>query len=169
MRMTKAEYEAHLTRQGSTETPSITENRKKRFVIGIDPGVSTGIAVYCRRDKCLIKCETSDFWRVYENVHRLSDPTDCVLYIEDASLIKYTFHSGKVDSTNYNNATSRRVGGVQRECTLLIEGFERAGYDVVRVKPSGQKWNAATFQAITKWQGRTSEHARDAARLVWRM
>ena len=32
---------------------------------------------------------------------------------------------------------------------------------------AGAKLDAAAFKRLTSWQGRTSEHGRDAAMLVW--
>jgi hypothetical protein len=139
---------------------------KKRFHIGIDPGAHTGYSVFDTTERRLTHCLTTDFWNVFVQVG-LIDPSDCTVYVEDASLINYSFR--RQGGIEYQDRLSRNVGRIQRECELLIVGLIRLGYEVKRVKPSGQKWDVKTFRAYTKWEGRTSGHARDAARLVFGM
>jgi hypothetical protein len=165
-RMSASEYLAMVV-GGKTPVRNSAPTPKKRFLIGLDPGVQTGISQYDRRDKCLLVCETTDFWGAIDRVFRLSDPADCVVYVEDASLIKFTFEQ-KGEGT-YQDRISRNAGRIQRESELLIEGLQRAGYEVVRLKPSGKKWDAKEFQRITGWKGRTNQHQRDAARFVFNL
>ena len=50
---------------------------------------------------------------------------------------------------------------------LVTAGLERQGYRVCRVRPRSRKLSADVFRRLTRYQGRTSQHARDAAMLVF--
>ena len=62
---------------------------------------------------------------------------------------------------------SRDVGQNQREAKLLADGLGRKGYRVRRTRPRSRKLDAEQFRCLTKHQGRTSQHARDAGMLVF--
>ena len=88
--------------------------------------------------------------------------------IEDARALPIYGRHGKVRGAR-RDKLARNVGRVDRETQLWVEYLARRGYRVLLVEPSrGQeKWDAATLKRITRYQGRTNQHGRDAARLVW--
>jgi hypothetical protein len=137
------------------------------YVIGIDPGVNTGLAVYNVMRGGLDEVTTTDFWEAYEYVTRVYEQVNTLLVIEDASLNAPTFR--KKGNGSVQDRLCRNVGGVQRESQLLIAGFERAGYIVIRERPTQAKWDDAAFRAITGWDVKESAHGRDAARLCYGM
>jgi hypothetical protein len=137
------------------------------YVIGIDPGVNTGLAVYNIPRGGLDEVTTTDFWEAYEYVTRVYEQVNTLLVIEDASLNAPTFR--KKGNGSVQDRLCRNVGGVQRESQLLIAGFERAGYIVIRERPTQAKWDDAAFRAITGWDVKESAHGRDAARLCYGM
>ena len=141
----------------------------KPWVIGIDPGTNTGVAVWDTEAKEFVRLELMDFWCTYDFVTGNYNPDDVLLVIEDARLNKATFrHKGE---GAYQDRLSRNVGNIQKECGLLIAGFERLSYDVRKIKPTPKdhKWDAATFTRYTGIKKGYNEHIRDAARLVWGM
>lgn len=64
---------------------------------------------------------------------------------------------------------AQRVGMNKQYSKLLIEYCNRIGLKINEIRPYLSKLNAKEFAALTKWEGRTNEHNRDAARLVYRL
>jgi hypothetical protein len=62
------------------------------------------------------------------------------------------------------------AGSVKRDCGIWAEllGTLKIPYKAVSPQSKGRKLDAAQFAKLTGWTGRTNEHARDAAMLVWR-
>ena len=86
------------------------------------------------------------------------------LYIEDAR--KWIGFHGKTKATQ---ARIQGAGSVKRDAKIWEDWCKENGYEVVFVKPMGKglKKSADEFKRITGWQGRTNEHARDAAMIVY--
>ena len=153
----------------------------RRFVIGIDPGLKTGFAVWDRERKSLTTVETTTFWELFLGIQRsaLYNVSNTCLVIEIAHYAP-TFRErrGKATSAGTADRMSRNVGSVTREAELLVEGFRALGYDVFERRPIGKakkdgKYDAEEdrrqFEQLTGWTERTSQHARDAGRLVYLM
>lgn len=146
----------------------------KRYVIGIDPGVKTGFAVWDCDKRSFLFVETSDFWTVFFRVMNapILRKENTLIVIEVAHYAPtFRERKGKAENLHTMSRMARNVGQVTREAQLLVEGFRRLGYTVQEQKPLGKKKTAADdveqFQQLTGWAERTSQHARDAARLVW--
>lgn len=151
-----------------------------RYVVGIDPGVKTGFAVWDRDGKRLLSVETSDFWEVFFRISSapILRPDSALIVVEVAHYAP-VFRERKAAGKNENHAArlAQNVGQVMREAKLLAEGFRRLGYTVQEVKPLGKKKDAsgnysaeadrAEFERLTGWTKQTSQHARDAARLAF--
>lgn len=140
-----------------------------KILIGIDPGVNTGVATYSRPSKKLLDLKTTDFWGAYDYV--ISHPIHTVrIYIETPNSKRPMYaDSDKLAGGRQRVAElmASRIGSNRREATLLADRLESLGYMVERVKPITEKWDAATFKLYTKFTGRCSQHARDAAKLVY--
>ena len=65
--------------------------------------------------------------------------------------------------------TGQGTGSVKRDCNIWEEFLKdcKIPYEAVPPCRNVTKTTAASFARITKWKGRTSEHSRDAAMLVW--
>lgn len=171
---------------GKIAQPKPREARK-RFVVGIDPGVKTGFAVWDREGNRLITVETRDFWGVMlplilDTENLLPDAeirnTTAEIIVEVAHYAP-VFREQKAKGKNQNHAArlAQNVGQVMREAKLLAEGLRQCGYTVREVKPLGKKKDAggnysaeadrADFERLTGWTERTSQHARDAARICF--
>lgn len=133
----------------------------KFYAVGIDPGKQTGLAIYDRSEQRIIVAETTDFWRVYNRFYA-SSPDMYDVFIEMPNT-KHNWHKSN------DNTTSVNVGMAYRESELLAEGLERLGFNVRRVSPKqkGRKLNAEQIRKITGYEGRTSQHVRDAIALCW--
>lgn len=129
--------------------------------IGIDTGVNTGIAVWA--DGALQRVESMTITKAMRVVAEYPASTT-KLYIEDARL--WIGFKGKTKQTD---ARLQGAGSVKRDAKIWEDWCSENGYKAVFVKPMGNsaKKNAADFKRITKWQGKTNEHARDAGMLVF--
>ena len=61
------------------------------------------------------------------------------------------------------------AGSIKRDCEIWEEFAALYGIPIQFIPPRKglTKWDAETFNKMTGWKGRTSNHARDAALLVW--
>lgn len=129
--------------------------------IGIDPGVNTGYAAYRDDDAKLIACTSLSILAAMDEVRRIKDLG--VLHsvtFEDARLRTWFGSKGA--------EALQGAGSIKRDCSIWQEFLTGLGVPFRQVKPQagGTKWSAEQFKRLTGWQGRTNEHARDAALLV---
>lgn len=142
-----------------------------RYYIGIDPGVNTGVAVWDKKEKAFKYFSTTDFWELIEGIGSLGwteeDKEDHVVCIEDPNVNKPLF-ANKKGSTKSLIKIAQNVGSNKREASLLIDFFERNGIAFKALPPSRKgKLSSEQFKAYTGYTGRTNEHVRDAAMLVF--
>lgn len=145
--------------------------------IGIDPGKSTGYAVCV--DKRLVSLETTDFWGCCDNLKDVGVKEFGVkVYIEDPNINRPIFmKKGVIKGAGAEKSEqlmmqkiAQNVGANKREASLLIELCKRLDIEVVPCQPtkkSMNKMSAESFNKLTGYEGRSSEHARDAAMLVF--
>lgn len=144
----------------------------KKFIIGIDGGINTGFAVWDTEQKKFIQISTTKFWTVFTLIEVICvvHPKDkIVIYVEDPTQNKPVWRRHGMKNHEYQKKC-QSVGSVKRETTLLIEGLRIKGYEVKAIRPqkgSHTKMKADAFKKLTKYEGRTSEHGRDAAMLVF--
>jgi len=141
--------------------------------IGIDCGRQTGWAEWEDRLDRFTKLETYDFWGAIDELslvaafNKLNDYETKVI-IEDPGLNKPTFVP-KGMPRNVALKKAQDVGRNKENAFLIIKYCEKYQIPFATLRPSAPKWNAETFKNLTKHQGRTNEHNRDAARLVWKL
>ena len=132
-------------------------------VIGIDPGVHTGIAIWCTEKQEFDRVMSLSALEAMEWVleARRFDELSHVVW-EDARLRTWFGSKGR--------EALQGAGSIKRDCSLWEEFFKRNEIANVPTKPSAgaTKWNSATFKRLTGWPGRTNEHARDAGLLVFK-
>ena len=132
------------------------------IVIGIDPGINTGVAVFI--DGRLTKLET---------IH----PAEVAAYIQAAQPSRVVFEDSRLQSHVWTNSHSRaaaaklarNVGEVDAWCRLIAHACGKLGIPAHGVSPKGKgaKMDADSFRELTGWQGRTNAHERDAAMVCW--
>ena len=131
-------------------------------VIGIDPGVATGLALWNTKRKAFTRVESCLIHEAMATVRHWHDEgwLSHVVF-EDARL--RTGYFGK-------NAKAKQqgAGSVKRDCTIWADFLGGHGIPFKTVSPraKGAKVDAETFIRLTAWVGRTNEHGRDAAMLV---
>ena len=135
------------------------------IIIGIDPGVKTGVAFWDTKKKELLKVESGSLIAIYEMI--LSDmelhfpANDCFIRIEDARKRKWF---GKNSKSKMQGA-----GSVKRDTKIWQEICEYYEWPYQMIHPikGATKWDSDKFQRVTGWQGRTNQNARDAAMMVF--
>lgn len=134
-----------------------------RLVAGIDPGVKTGVAIWDCEKKKFTLVESMSIVRAMAFLEpQLGAHGDIdLIRFEDARKRQWFGKSGR--------EVLQGAGSVKRDCKIWQEFCEYYGIKFEAVAPAkGQtKWNAERFKHITKWTGRTNEHSRDAAVLVF--
>ena len=134
---------------------------KPEYYIGIDPGVTTGFAVWNRKDKSFEMIGSGkilDVMRkleIYPVLHR------CEFVIENPSLRKWFGKSGR--------ERLQGAGSIKRDYSIWLEWFEHNGATFRGIAPKviKTKLDAAQFKKITGYAERTNSHSRDAAMMVY--
>lgn len=136
------------------------------FLIGIDTGVKTGFAVAKDEGKGaeLVMIKTLTITQAMEQIKELvtlANNHKIKVFIEDARLRKW-FIGGK--------EKAQGAGSIKRDAQIWQCWCEeqKIPYQLVAPKDNATKYSAKTFAQITGWQGRTSNHGRDAAMLIFR-
>lgn len=134
---------------------------KHRLLIGIDAGVHTGMAIWDNTDKRLVAVDTKTITRAMHEVEWLATQADVTLYIEDARKRTWFGRAGREQLQG--------AGSIKRDCSIWQSFCEEQGIDYLLVAPrhNTTKLSAEQFKVLTNWAGRTSEHSRDAAMLVF--
>ena len=129
--------------------------------IGIDAGTHTGVAVGDRTDRRLVSVETMTITKAMDVVRGLVESADIVVYLEDARKRNWFGCSGR--------EKLQGAGSVKRDCSIWETFCEEVGIECRKIAPKNNytKLTAKQFKALTNWAGRTSDHSRDAAMLVF--
>jgi hypothetical protein len=131
-----------------------------KLFIGIDPGVKTGFATFDPLARKLTAL-TGSTHKIWESVKVLNKLYDVVVYIEDARLRNWY---GKQSKEKQQGA-----GAIKIQCTLWQQFLDdnEISYHLVAPKNTITKITKEHFAFITGFTARTSNHARDAAMLVY--
>lgn len=140
-----------------------------RLLVGIDPDlVKSGVALV--RDGQLISLQALSFPDLLNHARELVD-SNALFVVEDVEHDKTTYHRARTN-TRTHAAIAQKVGQVKGVARVLVECLQDMGADVVQVKPlhgpvkRQAKKDAAYFNRITGWQGRSNSDTRDAALLA---
>lgn len=134
---------------------------KAKFIIGIDPGVNTGMAKFSRITNSLYDVKSCS---IHEAIAEMSDMIcrdQYFIRVEDARLRKWYGKSTK--------GKDRGAGSIKRDCKIWEDFLTDYGFNFEMVDPKHQttKLSAEQFSKLTGWKGKTNEHGRDAALLVF--
>lgn len=136
--------------------------------IGIDPGTHTGVAVWNHTDRRLeCVCTTTitqamDFVRDQAGRVDLYDGVfEAVVFMEDARKRNWFGNAGR--------GKLQGAGSIKRDCAIWETFCEELGIECRKIAPKNNytKLSPEQFKVLTGWSGRTSEHSRDAAMLVF--
>ncbi len=140
------------------------------ILIGIDPGVHTGFASWDTQAREFREVASLSIHRAMERVkdQAVFTAQSMLVIFEDARMRTW-FGSADERQRKYGAAIREGVGSVKRDCLIWEDFLEDHGipYQGNRPITHGTKWTPEYFKRHTGWQGRTSEHARDAGVLVF--
>lgn len=131
--------------------------------IGIDPGVKTGLAILSPDEGFFYEGDL-ETTTIYKALKRVKNTFDCfgeiTMVIEDARLRRW-FNGGR--------EMLQGAGSIKRDCQIWEEFCEYYSIPLIKVPPKDNKTKLSpeAFAKITGYTKRTSNHARDAAMLVW--
>lgn len=135
---------------------------------GVDPGVNTGLAMW--KDDELKVVETVNIIQAMSRVLAAWEASedDVTVVFEDARQRQWL--PLERNASEYRGKLMG-AGSVKRDCEIWEEFCNVYGIKYVARPPraGATKWTADTFRRITGYTGRTSNHARDAALLVYGM
>lgn len=132
-----------------------------RYFIGIDVGTHTGVAVWDKSEKRFVKIQTTTILKAMEIVKNYEKSDIVQVRLEDARKRKWFGDSGR--------ERLQGAGSVKRDCVIWEEFLNdrKIPYMLVAPKNNSTKLSAESFKNITGYKGRTNEHTRDAAMLVY--
>lgn len=133
---------------------------KHRYIIGIDPGTNTGMAVWDAQYKYFIAVRTVNIIEAMQHIRGFSTG-QIKLIIEDATQVRF----------GTDPAKAQGAGSIKRDVSIWKEFCDYFGitYQLVRPNKKFTKLSRDKFQVITGYTGSTSSHSRDAAMLVYGM
>lgn len=133
--------------------------------IGIDTGTKTGFAVW--DGKRFLEIETLKLWQALDRVRRMKEQgEDITVVFEDARQRKWL---PREKSISQYRGKMMGAGSVKRDAVIWEEFCVDNGIKFFPMPPAKglTKWSPQTFSEVTGWKGRTSNHGRDAALLVY--
>ena len=165
-----------------------------RLIAGIDPGdKTTGIAIWDESKAGFIKLMTKTFWETIGFMNEIKEGRELnsknmvkgvTLIIENPSLNKPVFPM-KSETENFKKAVGSRnyelhektlrmfsrraqnIGMNKKLSVFMIDIAKMKGFKVIEMRPSKSKLNSEDFNRKTGWRGKSSQHSRDAARLIF--
>lgn len=136
---------------------------KPIIYIGLDTGVQTGIAVWNVREQKFIKIDTVKIHRAMEMIKQLNLIHSKWIFVrvEDARLRTWFGKSGR--------EKLQGAGSVKRDAKIWEDFLTDNGipFELMPPKNNKTKMSSIAFKKLTGWQGRASEHGRDAALLIY--
>lgn len=132
------------------------------IVLGIDPGVSTGIAVF--QDGALWKLETI---APHQIAGYLAAARPARVVFEDSRLTSHVFSTVKSRPAALKMA--RNIGEIDAWCRVITAVCAELHIPAHGISPAGKgaKLNAAQFAAATGWTAKSNQHERDACMVAW--
>jgi len=140
----------------------------KPFICAIDPGVSTGLAIWVRKSDSWNWSEW-DFFTVQEHLERVfGECREAVkIFVEHPFGGHVKTKKAKALEGGQQDVFMGNAGGNRREAELLAASLLRKGWDVELVSPVREsKWDAKQFRLFTGSSNTASQHCRDAVRLA---
>lgn len=144
-------------------------DRDRRLVVGIDPDlVKSGVAIV--ENGTLKKLYALTFHEIVTKLAGELKHEGATVIVEDVETDSTTYHRGGTNARQHARI-AQNVGQVKGVKRVLVECLIAEGVNVVQVKPlrgpiKRAKNDAAYFNKITGWTGRTNEDKRDAALLA---
>lgn len=143
------------------------------IAIGIDPGVTTGYAVWNAESFQLVEVRSMGIVRAMRAVLDLftaagTEGRELIVIVEDARK-RGVFTKMDREQEKYGAAVREGVGSVKRDCSIWEEFLTHHGIPHEMRAPRMTKMDAEPFKQLTGWSQLTNKHARDAAMIVFQL
>lgn len=137
-----------------------------RYIIGIDPGVNTGVCVWDMEEKRVCSIFSNKLYYAIETVMEWQTAGLAGVIFEDARLRKWFGSQARGSKSDINRLQG--AGSVKRDCQILEEVFTAKGIKFIARSPQskGVKMDAETFKRLSGRKSGGNEHSRDAFALV---
>lgn len=146
------------------------------IAIGIDPGVTTGFAIWGTDRFSLQRVTSMSIIEAMEEVKLFVEaaktthpPSELIVIVEDARKRKGKFTIADQNTEKYGAAVREGVGSVKRDSKIWEEFLEYHGIPYEMRLPRGTKLSDDQFKRLTGWPNRTNGHSRDAAMIVFQL
>lgn len=128
------------------------------IVAGIDPGSTTGLALWDVQRQKLLELQAL---KIHQAMARIRETELALVIFEDARQRTWFADKGRESLMG--------AGSIRRDCTIWEDFLVELGRPYIARRPAqgGTKWKQEAFARLTKWEGRTNEHTRDAALVVY--
>jgi hypothetical protein len=141
-----------------------TSETYEKVIIGIDPGVTTGLAFVDGSTGNLFRVESHSILAAMQEIRnfRLTNNNTIIqIFIENPSKRKWFGNTGR--------EVLQGAGSIKRDYSIWLEFFKMYVFQFQEVDPKNNrtKVRASSFNSITKWRGKTNEHSRDAAMMIF--
>ncbi len=137
------------------------------IVVGIDPGIHTGLAVWDPPPRQFLEIRTVGIVAAMEYLSEIrQDRGIGLLVFEDAR--QRTWIPREKDIRQVKGR-AMGAGSVKRDCSIWEEWCKAKGIQFVATRPKTglTKLTDAYFRGLTGYDRRTNDHGRDAAMLVF--
>lgn len=136
--------------------------KKQKLAIGIDIGTYTGLAIWNCNKKSFEFIETMPIHQALNKVFNVAIDADVKVYLENVKKI-----GGNIQA-------AQGAGSIKRDLSIWCDALNEWAIEFVLIRPSKSrsplfKCTAEFFKLQTGWDKRTSQHARDAAALVYQL
>lgn len=136
-----------------------------KLYIGIDPGTRTGVALW---DPSIKELKISTL-----KIHEAMNAIKVIAETIEKKSVKVRFEDARQRKWfgNAGRDQLQGAGSIKRDCAIWEDYLKDLGVDFEMVAPKNAitKMKAEYFRQLTGYKGKTSEHGRDAAMLVYGM
>jgi hypothetical protein len=135
---------------------------KYDYIIGIDPGTNTGFSTYSTAEDRIVCCETIMIHTALQRIILIVPIFKIFVRVEDARQRKWFGKNAK--------GKEQGAGSIKRDCSIWEDFLVNSKIPFEMTSPGKVKTKvtAEYFKKLTGYEGKTSEHSRDAGLLCYR-
>lgn len=153
--------------KADVENKMAVDRKKYKFYIGIDTGVTTGFAIWSREEKKLICVDGLKIHIAMGRIQQMKiiHPGEVFVRVEDARLRTWI---PRQKDEKAEAGRRQGAGSVMRDASIWEDFLndENIPFELVAPRNNKTKMKADYFKQLTKYEGKTNAHGRDAAALV---
>lgn len=135
-----------------------------KYVLGIDPGIHVGIAIYNRTTESLEVVTSKELHQAFDILKHWHSNSSIEVFIENPNTwIGF-------GSKSSSDARLQGAGAVKQTYKHLVEFMEHYDISFTPTKLQGtmKKVDAKYFEQLTGWKGSSNSHGRDASLLCFK-